>query len=134
MRKFFSVFFVLSLLATAGTVYWRMAHPEGASYEPVSGGTRNGSTGASGSADGHPFSTGGLPSREALREGVHKRVGAFFDRIRGDRKNADQRRVEEDASERQDWAVTVSIASSLVSAFGALAQVWLTAKAVRSGG
>jgi hypothetical protein len=34
------------------------------------------------------------------------------------------------ASGRQDWAVTISIASSIISALAALVQTWLTARAM----
>jgi hypothetical protein len=34
------------------------------------------------------------------------------------------------ASDRQDWAVTISIASSIISALAALVQTWLTARAM----
>jgi hypothetical protein len=34
------------------------------------------------------------------------------------------------ASDRQDWAVTISILSSVISALAALVQTWLTARAM----
>jgi hypothetical protein len=38
--------------------------------------------------------------------------------------------VQRTASDRQDWAVTISIASSIISALAALVQTWLAARAM----
>jgi hypothetical protein len=136
MRKFFSVFLVISLLATAGAIYWRMARPEGASYRSYN--AARGADGPSGSIEKRSFRADRLPSREASPDGVHRRVGALLDSLRTfgptESRSAAWPRVQEEASERQDWAVTISIGSSIISAIGALAQVWLTAKTARSGG
>lgn len=35
-------------------------------------------------------------------------------------------------SERQDWAMIISVASSIISALGAAAQVWLTHRGLRA--
>jgi hypothetical protein len=144
MRKTFLLFFVFSLLATSGTLYWRMAHPEGAHSEAAFRSVR-GADGVSGVADGPARierggeRTAALPTREMVREGVHKRIGALFDRLKSATGPATkplsaEARPSQEASDRQDWAVTISIASSIISAFGALAQVWLTARSARSGG
>jgi len=41
---------------------------------------------------------------------------------------------EKAASERQDWAVTISILSSVISALAAVVQTWLTARAMPPAG
>lgn len=38
--------------------------------------------------------------------------------------------AEKAPSERQDWAMMISVASSIISALGAVMQVWLTHRAI----
>lgn len=57
MRRFFMTIFVLSLLATAGTLYWRAYLPE----EPAPAGTTRGLNGDQ--APGAP-SAGGAPATD----------------------------------------------------------------------
>ncbi|NJM35870.1 MAG: hypothetical protein HC850_15585 [Rhodomicrobium sp.] len=104
MRRFFTVLFVLSLIATAATLYWRTYLPEETvvSAAPPSASNdrslRPGGEGAGGgSGDVTSF------SREEVRQ----------------------------PSERQDYAVTISILSSIISAVAAIFQTWLTARAYR---
>jgi hypothetical protein len=100
MRRFFITLFILSLIATAAAITWRTYSPEGRA--PMVQADRAPSTRSASPADRNEArrAPGTTPSAETA------------------------------ASDRQDWAVTVSIVSSVVSALAALFQTWLTARAV----
>ncbi len=99
MRRFFISLFVLSLIATAGTIYWRTYLPEktvsAAAPQAESRGFRERNLDTSPS--------GGSSSQEVTKA----------------------------PSARQDFAVTISIVSSIISAVAAVFQTWLTARAFR---
>lgn len=105
MRRFFITVFILSLVATAGALYWRTYLPEAAI--PQSASERSIVPGDDGSAS---------PSESVAPE------------LRSDRSLRDFVKA---PSERQDLAVTISIVSSVISALAALLQTWLTAWAYR---
>jgi hypothetical protein len=98
MRRFFISLFVISLLATAGTVFWRTYAPEGLDYRTTSA------------------------ERSFVPDGSTDRPSARAYR----REPADEK-----PSERQDLALMLSIASSVISAVAALVQTWLTARPPR---
>jgi hypothetical protein len=100
MRRFFIVLFILSLGATAAAITWRAYSPEG-----------------------------GAPTVQADRAPA-TRSASPSDRNESRRAPSPAQSGEKAASDRQDWAVTVSIVSSVVSALAALVQTWLTARAV----
>ena len=95
MSRFFVVLLILSLCATAASLYWRSTMPEGIARVAAQGGARSMA----------PYTASRPAEVRAARS-------------------------ERAASDRQDLAVTISIASSIVSALAALVQTWLTAKAM----
>src|SRR5262245_49699438 len=105
MRRFFILLFILSLGATAATFAWRTFLPEGA---PTVARTE--------SMPAAPTSRGARPATDALDGSTRQRSHAPGG--------------EKASSDRQDWAVTISILSSVISALAALVQTWLTARAM----
>ena len=97
MRRFFISLFILSLIATAATIYWRTYLPE----QTVSA--------AAPQADSHAFRERGFDAGPGGGGGQLTR----------------------EPSGRQDFAVTISILSSIISAMAAVFQTWLTARAFR---
>ena len=100
MRRFFITLFILSLGATAAAVTWRTYRRKAARRWPR--------------PDQAPSTRSASPA----------------DRNEARRAPSSAQSGEKAASDRQDWAVTVSIVSSVVSALAALFQTWLTARAV----
>ncbi|MDX2265670.1 MAG: hypothetical protein NW215_11965 [Hyphomicrobiales bacterium] len=96
MRGFFLTLTILSLVATGGVFAWRTLAPEG---PPAYSSAPSG---------------GGL--RDSLREFQEERRAAREER-RAERRQA---------SQRQDWAMIASIASSIISALAAVAQAILS--------
>jgi hypothetical protein len=102
MRRFFTVLFILSVGATAAALYWRTYLPEGGAPVVRSAPAPSATRSARPSAEGP----------DASRPPSYAPSG------------------EKAASDRQDWALTVSIVSSVISALAALVQTWLTARAM----
>jgi hypothetical protein len=103
MRRFFTVLFILSLIATAGAFYWRTFLPE--AKVPVANSTveRSAPEAAPSAGEASRRSFGSEQLREFIKT----------------------------PSDRQNLALTISILSSIISAVAAVAQTWLTARAYR---
>jgi hypothetical protein len=102
LPRFFVIVFILSLGATAAAYAWRVYLPEGAAVRAERP-TRS---------MGSPDSTQPMPQASGER-------APYSSQPSGRR-----------PSDRQDWAVTISILSSVISALAALVQTWLTARAM----
>ena len=99
MRRFFIVLFILSLCATAASLYWRSA-------------TQGVTTQAA------------RPAPTARSVGPEDAAPAP-----SDRRSTERTIAEPIASSGPDLALVISIASSIISAAAALLQTWLTARA-----
>lgn len=110
MRRFFTVLFLVSLVATGAAYYWRTFQPEGtlvAAQEPA-------------------------PMAEDSADGADKR--SFSPRSSGGPEalsRESSRFTMKEPSERQDMAMMISLVSSVISAIAAIFQTWLTARSVR---
>jgi hypothetical protein len=103
MRRFFIVLFILSLIATAATLYWRTYLPEEIAVASAPAPKKSESP----DAGDRSIQQGGPEARSYIQEAA------------------------KEPSERQDYAVTISIISSIISAVAAMLQTWLTARAYR---
>ncbi len=110
MRRFFTVLFLVSVVATGATYYWRTYQPEEAVVVSAPAPQADDSSGAS--AEKRSY------SRRSLSP------DAFS--------TQSQPSVIREPSDRQDLAMMISLVSSLVSALAAIFQTWLTARSVRS--
>jgi hypothetical protein len=107
MRRFFTVLFVLSVLATAATYYWRVYLPEKSVV-----------------VQAPAASPGAKSARKFSNDDGAEAVSPSL--------RSSEREFVQEPSQRQDFAMMISIFSSVVSAIAALFQTWLTARSVRS--
>ena len=105
MRRFFTVLFLVSVVATGATYYWRTYQPE----LTVAASAPQADDSADATAEKRSFSRRSLdaPSAQSYPS------------------------VERQPSERQDMAMMISLVSSVISALAAIFQTLLTARSIR---
>ncbi|MBX2805629.1 MAG: hypothetical protein KTR19_06635 [Hyphomicrobiales bacterium] len=102
MRRFFSVLFLVSIMATGAAYYWRTYQPE----QTVAASAPAAEDSAETSAQRRGFGTRSLSPENVT--------------------------VVREPSDRQDMAMMISLISSVISALAAVFQTWMTARSVRS--
>jgi hypothetical protein len=105
MRRFFTVLFLVSVVATAAVYYWRTYQPEATVVAAAP-----------------------APAAKADDSGRAERRSLSPDALSAPSSPVAMR----EPSDRQDMAMMISLVSSVISALAAIFQTWLTSRAVRS--
>ncbi|HKJ62251.1 MAG TPA: hypothetical protein VKA94_09705 [Hyphomicrobiales bacterium] len=108
MRRFFTVLFIVSIVATGFTYYWRTYQPE----ETVAASEPQADDGSGASAENRSYSRRSLSPDAFSTESYPASA--------------------KEPSDRQDLAMMISLVSSVISALAAIFQTWLTSRSVRS--